>query len=56
MARDLSKTEISNREDGEFEATVIRIITGLEKSLEDFGEALNPEIKGLKNCWKQRMQ
>ena len=31
MARDLSKTDISNVPDGEFKGTIIRILTGLEK-------------------------
>ena len=43
-ARDLSKADISNMPDGEFKATIIRILTGLEKRMEDFREALNAGI------------
>jgi len=35
MVRDLSKTDISNMPDGEFKATIIRILTGLEENIED---------------------
>ena len=49
MARDLTKTGITNMPDGEFKATIIRILAGLEKSREDFREALSAEIKELKN-------
>ena len=38
--------------DGEFKATTIRILTGLEKRKEDFREALTIEIKELKNNQK----
>ena len=38
--------------DGEFKATIIRILAGLEKSREDFREALSAEIKELKNNQK----
>ena len=48
MARDLSKTDISNMPDGEFKATIIRIPGGLEKRVEDISESLTIEIKGLK--------
>jgi len=34
-ARDLSKTEVSNMPDGKFKATIIRILTGLEKRMEE---------------------
>ena len=34
-ARDLNETGISNMPDREFKATVIRILTGLEKRMED---------------------
>ena len=33
MARDLSKTDMSNVPDGEFKVMIIRILIGLEKSL-----------------------
>ena len=38
MARDLSKAYISNMTDGEFEATIIRTLTGLEKRIEDISD------------------
>ena len=47
-ARDLSETDISNMPDGEFEATIIRILTGLEKRIEDISETLTIVIKELK--------
>ena len=34
MARDLIETDISNMPDPEFKATIIRIVAGLEKSIE----------------------
>ena len=40
MARDLSKTDISNMTGGEFKAAILRILTGLEKGMEDFRETL----------------
>ena len=52
MARDLTKTGISNMPDGEFKATIISILSGLEKSREDFREAPSAEIKELKNNQK----
>lgn len=45
MARDLNKIDISSMPDGEFNATVIVILTGLEKRMEDFREILTTEIK-----------
>ena len=38
MARDLIETDISNMSAGEFRAMIIRIITGLEKRIEDIGD------------------
>ena len=35
--------------DGEFKATIIRILTELEKRIEDISEAFATEIKQLKN-------
>ena len=49
MARDLSKAYISNMTDGEFEATIIRTLTGLEKRIEDISEMLITEKKREKN-------
>ena len=47
-ARDLSKSHISNMPDGEFKATIIRILPGLEETIEDITEILTIEIKELK--------
>jgi len=48
MSRDLSETNISNMPDGEFKAMIIRILTGLEKRMEDISETSTIEIKELK--------
>ena len=47
-ARDLSETDISAVPDGKFKVTIIRLLTGLEKRIEDISEALATEIKELK--------
>ena len=47
-ARGLIETDISNMLDTEFKATIIRILAGLEKSIEDTRESLTAETKGLK--------
>jgi len=41
MARDLSQTGISDMPDGEFKATIIRILTVLEKIVEDITTEIN---------------
>ena len=38
MARDVSRTDISNMPDGEFKAMIIKIFTGLEKRIENMSE------------------
>jgi len=48
IARDLIKTNISNMSDEDFKATIIRILAGLEKSMEDIRETLTTEIKQIK--------
>jgi len=45
MARDQSKTDISNMPDTEFKAMIIKILTELEKRVEDISETFNTEIK-----------
>ena len=45
MARDLSKTNISNMPDGEFKANIIRILTRLEKRIKEIIETFTREIK-----------
>ena len=47
-ARDLIKTNIGNMPDPEFKAKIIRILAGLEKSIENIMETLTAEIKELK--------
>ena len=37
--------DISNMPDREFKTTIMRILTGLEKRVEDMSEALNTEIR-----------
>jgi len=48
MARDLRKTDVSSMPDGEFKATIIRILAGLEKRMERIRETLTTEIKEFK--------
>ena len=47
MARDLIETDIQNIPDPIFKATIIRILTGLEKSLEDIRETLTADVQEL---------
>ena len=47
-ARDLSKMDISNIPDGEFKETTLRMLTGLEKRIEDIRETLTIKIEELK--------
>ena len=42
------KTDISNISEQEFRTTVIRILVGLERSIEDTRETLAAEIRDLK--------
>lgn len=48
-ARDLLKTDTSNIYEQEFRTTVIRILAGLERSIEDTRETLAADIKDLKS-------
>ena len=48
MARDQSKTYISNMPDGEFKAMTIRILTELEKRRENISVILITEIREFK--------
>ena len=46
MARDLRETDISNIPDGEFKATIIRILTGPEKRMGGTsGNTLSTEVR-----------
>ena len=47
--RNLSETDISNMPDGDFKATIIKILTEHWKRMEDIRETLTTKIKGLKN-------
>jgi len=42
-AGDLTETDIRNISEGVFKAMIIRILTGLEKRVEDMSETLNTE-------------
>ena len=44
-ARDPIETDISNMPDPELKTTILSILDGLEKSIEDTREFLNAEIK-----------
>ena len=48
-AKELIKTGLRNITEQEFRITVIKLITGLEKSIENSGGSIAMEIKGLKN-------
>ena len=48
-ARKLLKTYINNISDQEFRIIAIKLIAGLEKSIEDSGESIAAEIKDLRN-------
>jgi len=43
--KDLNETDISNIPDSIFKAMIIRILTGLEKRVEDMTETLNRDNK-----------
>ena len=43
--RDLSETDLSYMPDKEFKVMIIKILTGLEKRVEDISKTLNTEIK-----------
>ena len=48
MARDLVKTDTSKMPEPEFKTTVIRILSGLEKSIQYTSGSLTAEIEELK--------
>ena len=48
-ANELIKTYLSNITEQEFIIIVIKLIAGLEKSIEDGRESIATEIKGLRN-------
>ena len=47
-ASDLSETDVSNRPNGEFKATIVRTFTSFEKRMEDIRETPTAEIRVLK--------
>ena len=48
MGRDLIETDISNMSEPEYKATIMSILAGLEKSIEETRENLTTDIKELK--------
>ena len=48
MARDLIETDISHMPDRKFKATIIRILTGFEKRIEDIHETFTTKKKEFK--------
>ena len=52
-ANDFIKNDLNNIKEKEFRIIVIKLITGLEKSIEDSRESLATEIKGLRNSQKE---
>ena len=45
MVSYLSETDISNMPERRYKAMILRILTGLEKRVEDVSESLNTEIR-----------
>ena len=52
-ANELIKNDLSNVTENEFKIIVIKLITGLEKSIEDSRESINTEIKGLRSSQEE---
>ena len=48
IARHLNKMKISNISDREFKVIIIRILTGLEKRVENLSKILNNDIENMK--------
>ena len=48
-ANELIKNDLNNTTESEFRITVIKLIAGLENSIEDSRESIATEIKGLRN-------
>ena len=51
-ANELIKNNLGNITEHEFKIIVIKLIAGLEKSIEDSRESTNTEIKGLRNSYE----
>ena len=52
-ANELIKNDLSNIMEQEFRIIVIKLIAGLEKRIEDNGESITTEIKGLRNSQEE---
>ena len=52
-ANELIKNNLSNITEQEFRIIVIKLIAGLEKSIEDSRESIATEIKGLRNSHEE---
>ena len=52
-ANELIKKDLNNIRESEFRIIVIKLITGLENSIEDSRESLATEIKGLRNSQEE---
>ena len=52
-ANELTKNDLSNITENEFKIIVIKLIAGLEKSIEDSRESITTEIKGLTNSQEE---
>ena len=52
-ANELIKTDLSNIMEQEFRIIIIKLIAGLEKSIEDSRESIATEIKGLSNSHEE---
>ena len=52
-ANELIKNNLSNITENEFKIIVIKLIAGLEKSIEDSRESITTEIKGLRNSQEE---
>ena len=52
-ANELTKNYLSNIMEQEFRIIVIKLITGLEKSIEDSRESIATETKGLRNSHEE---
>ena len=52
-ANELTKNDLSNVTENEFKMIVIKLIAGLEKSIEDSRESITTEIKGLTNSQEE---
>ena len=52
-ANELIKNDLSNIAEREFRIIVLKLIAGLEKSVEDSRESIATEIKGLRNSQEE---